>query len=462
VSLRRLVFGAALSAIAAAPLPAQNAAPSPARESAAQKDARMAWWRDARFGMFIHFGLYAVPAGTWNGQRVPGLGEWIMARAPIPVNEYAPLAKRFDPERFDADAWVRIAKDAGMRYIIITSKHHEGFALFDSKVSRYDVMDATPYRKDIIRALSSAAHRAGLKFGVYYSIMDWHHPDAQAPAYPDYNSRTFTNPNFSRYVETYMKPQLRELVTQYPEIDVLWFDGEWIADWSDAQGKSLYDWLRTMRPSLIINNRVGHSRQGMQGMSATSDAPGDFGTPEQQVPPQGLPGVDWETCMTINDTWGFQSFDDDWKDTKTLVRTLVDVASKGGNLLLNVGPTSRGEIPWQSVSRLREMGEWTRVNGESVYGSAASPFGLPAWGRYTAKPSAGKVYAHVFDWPKSHELVLTGVTARPSAVYLLADRKPLAVEQRADGLVVTLPPVPPSRIDAVLVLETGASTAPAR
>jgi alpha-L-fucosidase len=257
-----------------------------------------------------------------------------------------------------------------------------------------------------------------------------------------------------------MKPQLRELVTQYPEIDVLWFDGEWIADWSDAQGKSLYDWLRSMRPSLIINNRVGHSRQGMQGMSASSDAPGDFGTPEQQVPPQGLPGVDWETCMTINETWGFQSFDDDWKDTKTLVRTLVDVASKGGNLLLNVGPTSQGEIPWQSVSRLREMGEWTRANGESVYGSAASPFGLPAWGRYTAKASAGKVYAHVFDWPKSHELVLTGVTARPRAAYLLADRKPLEVEQRADEFVVKLPAVPPSRIDAVLVLETEA--APAR
>ena len=211
------------------------------------------------------------------------------------------------------------------------------------------------------RRSPSAARRAGLKFGVYYSIMDWHHPDAQAPAYPDYNSRTATNPNFGRYVETYMKPQLRELVTQYPEIDVLWFDGEWVADWSDAQGRTLYDWLRGIRPSLIINNRVGHSRQGMAGMSANKDAPGDFGTPEQRVPPEGLPGVDWETCMTLNDTWGFQSFDDGWKDTRTLVRTLIDVASKGGNFLLNVGPTAQGMIPSQSVSRLREMGDWLRV-----------------------------------------------------------------------------------------------------
>ena len=192
--------------------------------------------------------------------------------------------------QFDADAWVKTAKDAGMKYIIITSKHHDGFANFDSKVSTYDIVDATPYHRDAIKALASAAHRAGLRFGVYYSIMDWHHPDAQAGAYPDYNSGSFHSPNFARYVETYMKPQLRELVTQYPEIDVLWFDGEWVADWSDEQGQALYDWLHTMRPSLIINNRVGHSRQGMAGMSANKDAPGDFGTPEQQVPATGTAG----------------------------------------------------------------------------------------------------------------------------------------------------------------------------
>ena len=447
---RSLLLALLLTSAAANTLSAQVV-----RETAAQKDARMAWWRDARFGMFIHWGLYAVPAGTWKGERVGGLGEWIQERAKIPGDEYAPLTRQFDPAQFDADEWVRVAKDAGMKYIIITSKHHDGFAIFDSKVSNYDIVDATPYRRDAIRALATAARGAGLKFGVYYSIMDWHHPDAQAPAYPTYNSRTYKNPNFTRYVETYMKPQLRELVTQYPEIDVLWFDGEWIADWSDEQGRSLYDWLRGIRPGLIINNRVGHSRQGMSGMSANKDAPGDFGTPEQEVPPQGLPGVDWETCMTLNGTWGFQTFDDGWKDTRELVRTLVDVASKGGNFLLNVGPTAQGVIPWQSVSRLREMGDWIRVNGESVYGTSASPYGLPAWGRYTAKPSAGRVYAHVFDWPRDRKLVLTGIQAKPGAVYLLADRKPLAVEQTAGGWSVSLPAVKPSAIASVLVLETG-------
>ena len=451
VRFRTFVLALLLTSTTTARLVAQG----PVAESAAQKDARMAWWRDARFGMFIHWGLYAVPAGTWKGERVGGLGEWIQERAKIPGDEYAPLTRQFDPAQFDADEWVRVAKDAGMKYIIITSKHHDGFAIFDSKVSNYDIVDATPYRRDAIRALATAARGAGLKFGVYYSLMDWHHPDAQAPAYPTYNSRTYKNPNFTRYVETYMKPQLRELVTQYPEIDVLWFDGEWIADWSDEQGRSLYDWLRGIRPSLIVNNRVGHSRQGMSGMSANKDAPGDFGTPEQEVPPQGLPGVDWETCMTLNGTWGFQTFDDGWKDTRELVRTLVDVASKGGNFLLNVGPTAQGVIPWQSVSRLREMGDWIRVNGESVYGTSASPYGLPAWGRYTAKPSAGRVYAHVFDWPRDRKLVLTGIQAKPGAVYLLADRKPLAVEQTAGGWSVSLPAVKPSAIASVLVLETG-------
>jgi alpha-L-fucosidase len=451
VRIRSLVLALLLATTVGTRLAAQGAV----TETAAQKDARMKWWRDARFGMFIHWGLYAVPAGTWKGERVNGLGEWIMARAPIAGSEYAPLAKQFNPVKFDADAWVKVAKDAGMKYIIITSKHHDGFAIFDSKVSDYDIVDATPYHREAIKALASAARRAGLKFGVYYSIMDWHHPDAQAPAYPDYNSRTAKNPNFSRYVETYMKPQLRELVTQYPEIDVLWFDGEWISDWSDEQGKSLYAWLRGMKPSLIINNRVGHSRQGMAGMSANQDAPGDFGTPEQRVPPEGLPGVDWETCMTLNDTWGFQSFDDGWKDTRTLVRLLIDAASKGGNFLLNVGPTAQGLIPIQSVSRLGEMGDWMRANGESIYGTTASPYGLPAWGRYTADASKGRVYAHIFDWPKDHKLALTGVKEKPRSVFLLADRKPLAVEQTSDGWTVQLPAVKPSAISSVLVLETG-------
>ncbi|HEV8265764.1 MAG TPA: alpha-L-fucosidase [Gemmatimonadales bacterium] len=422
------------------------------QEPPAQRDARMAWWREARFGMFIHWGAYAVPAGTHNGERIPGIGEWIMSRARIPIPEYEHYVRRFNPVRFDADEWVRIAKDAGMKYIIITSKHHDGFAIFDSKASSYDIVDATPYKRDAIRALADAAHRAGLRFGVYYSIMDWHHPDAQGPNAPEYNSRTWSNPNFGRYVETYMKPQLQELLTQYPFIDVLWFDGEWVADWNDDLGRDVYRSLRAIRPGLIINNRVGKGRQGMRGFTREGFA-GDFGTPEQEVPPEGLPGVDWETCMTMNDTWGFKSYDDDWKDTRTLLRTLIDVNSKGGNFLLNVGPTAEGLIPAPIAWRLHEMGEWLRTNGEAVYGTTVSPYGMPAWGRYTAKPERGRIYAHVFDWPRDGRLELTGVTQPPRRASLLADGKPLTVEQAGASVVVRLPRVPPSTIASVVVLE---------
>ena len=449
MTTRSITTFALLALVSAAhPAPAQEAV----RESAVQRDARMAWWRDARFGMFIHWGAYAVAAGTHKGERIPGIGEWIMSHAHVPTPEYEEYVHRFNPTRFDADEWARIAKDAGMKYIIITSKHHDGFAIFDSKVSRYDIVDATPYKRDALKALAQAAHRAGLRFGVYYSIMDWHHPDAQGPNFPDYNSQTWRNPNFGRYVETYMKPQLKELLTQYPEIDVLWFDGEWVADWSDERGRDLYGYVRAIRPGLIVNNRVGHTRQGLIGLNKEGQIGlGDFGTPEQQVPPEGLPGVDWETCMTMNETWGFKSYDDDWKDTRTLVRTLIDVSSKGGNFLLNVGPTAQGVIPEAIAWRLHEMGQWLATNGEAIYGTTVSPYGMPAWGRYTAKP--GRVYAHVFDWPKNGRLPLTGMKAKALRAYLLADGQSLTVEQSDSGLVVQLPRVPPSTIAAVVVLQ---------
>jgi len=216
-------------------------------ETTAQRDARMAWWRDAQFGMFIHWGAYAVPAGTYNGERVGSIGEWIMNRGHIPIAEYEKFARAFNPVKYDADEWVRIAKDAGMKYIIITSKHHDGFSMYDSKVSNYDIVHASPYHRDAVKALADAAHRQGMKFGVYYSIMDWHHPDAQAPEAPAFASNKFSNPNFGRYVDNYMKPQLRELLTQYPNIDVLWFDGDWVADWNEDRGRDLYNYVRSIR-----------------------------------------------------------------------------------------------------------------------------------------------------------------------------------------------------------------------
>ncbi|HEY8485682.1 MAG TPA: alpha-L-fucosidase [Longimicrobiales bacterium] len=430
------------------------------REAPAQRDARMAWWREARFGMFIHWGPYAVPAGTYRGQRIAGIGEWIMQRAAIPIPEYEQFARQFNPTKFDAEEWVRLAKEAGMKYIIITSKHHDGFAIFDSKVSDYDIVDFTPFRRDPLKELAEAARRHGLKLGFYYSIMDWHHPDAQAPNYPNYNDGRKTNPNFKRYVEEYMKPQLRELLTNYGEVAVLWFDGEWIPDWTEEQGRDLYAFVRRLQPNILINNRVGKGRQGMQGLTKEGHI-GDFGTPEQEVPPQGLPGVDWESCMTMNDTWGYKSFDDNWKDTRTLIRILIDAASKGGNFLLNVGPTAEGVIPAPSVHRLREIGEWMKVNGEAIYGTSASPFAeQPSWGRFTRKP--GKLYAHVFDWPRDRRLEIPGgLREEVVRAYLLADekRESLPVERTETGVVVTLPAVPPSTIASVVVLETRPETA---
>ncbi len=415
------------------------------------KDERMDWWREARFGMFVHWGVYAVPAGTYKGERINGIGEWIMQHGHIPVEEYGKFAAGFDPIGFDADEWVRLAKNAGMKYIVITSKHHDGFCLWDSKVTDWDIMDATPFKRDILKELAAACRKHGVRLCFYHSIMDWHHPDAQAPFYPNYNDTNKSNPNFDRYVETYLKPQLAELLTNYGPIGVLWFDGEWIKDWTEPKGKDLYNYVRSLQPSIIINNRVGKGRKGMEGLSAGDEYAGDFGTPEQQVPPTGLPGVDWETCMTMNDTWGYKSYDEDWKSEQELIRTLVDVASKGGNFLLNVGPMPEGLIPRPSVQRLEAMGKWMAVNGESIHGTTASPLGRPAWGRCTARGS--RLYLHVFDWPQDGRLQVPSAGTVDRA-YLLADKKrtKLPVADDDDGVTISLPAQAPDAVDSVVVL----------
>ena len=419
------------------------------------KDKRMKWWRDARFGMFVHWGLYAVPAGQWEGKKIPGIGEWIMERADIPVAEYEPLAQQFNPARFNADEFVGIAKNAGMKYIVITSKHHDGFCLWDSEVTDYDIIDATPFKRDILKELSKACKKQGIKLCFYHSIMDWHHPDAQRPFYPDYNDSKKSNPNFARYVETYMKPQLKELITEYGPLGVLWFDGEWIKDWTEPQGKDLYNYVQALQPNILINNRVGKGRQGMEGLNKDDqEYAGDFGTPEQQIPATGLPGVDWESCMTMNDTWGYKSYDDNWKSSKDLLQKLVDIASKGGNFLLNVGPTAEGVIPDASVERLAAIGKWMKVNSESIYGTTASPLGKLPWGRCTAKP--GKLYLHVFDWPTNLRLEVPGLKNQVNKAYLLSDKKRTKLSVRRelkDKIAVRIPREAPDAVNTVVVLE---------
>ncbi|GIK18225.1 MAG: DUF1080 domain-containing protein [Leptolyngbya sp. PLA2] len=397
---------------------------------------RMDWWREARFGMFIHWGLYAIPAGVWNGREVPGVGEWIMYHGQISPKDYEPLAARFNPVKFDAREWARLAREAGMRYLVITSKHHDGFCLFDSAYTEYDVIDATPFKRDIMRELADACRAEGIRVGWYHSIMDWHHQDAGGERFPAYAD--------------VLRKQVVELLANYGPIDVMWFDGEWIPEWTVEHGVELERLCRAVSPSVIVNNRVGKRGAGMGDMTRTV---GDFATPEQTVPATGLPGLDWESCITMNDTWGFKTSDQNWKSAEELLRMVVDIASKGGNLLLNVGPTAEGLIPQPSVDRLHAVGAWLDRNGEAIYGTQASPFRRLPWGRCTRRGET--LYLHVFDWPGDGRLVIDGLRNRAGAAWFHADsrRRPLPVERDGERVVIHLPMEPSDQPVTVVVLQ---------
>ncbi len=411
-------------------------------ESQEDFDARMEWWRDDTFGMFIHWGPYAVPAGEYKGQKIDGIGEWIMERAEIPVEEYEEFARQFNPVRYDAEQWVKIAKDAGMKYIIITSKHHDGFGLWDSEVSDYDAVDFAPVQKDLLAELKEASDKHGIKLGFYYSIMDWHHPDAQAPHYPDYNTDEKSNPDFERYVENYLKPQVKELVEKYDPA-VLWFDGEWIPEWKHEHGVEMYTWLRQMKPDLIINNRVDVGRAGMQGMNkGDEDYVGDFGTPEQEIL-ESTSEFDWEACMTMNDTWGFKKQDDNWKSSENLIYNLADIAAKGGNYLLNVGPTAEGLIPDASVERLAKMGDWMDVNSEAIYNTERLQNNLRQGEsiRYTKKKGEPVYYGISLEEPGESINFSYLEPEEGSDIYLLGHNTPLEWSfEDGEGVTITLPP----------------------
>lgn len=428
----------------------QPAAPA----STTQGVDRLAWWREARFGLFIHWGLYAIPAGEWRGETTHA--EWIRHTARIPLAEYDRLRERFNPVRFDAEAWVRLAEEAGMRYIVITTKHHDGFCLFDSAWTDYDVM-STPFQRDIMKELSDACRRHGLKIAWYHSIMDWHHPDYLPRRDWEAADRPADGAVFGRYVE-YLQRQVEELLTRYGDVGVMWFDGEWEETWTHEHGRALYALCRRLQPDVIINNRVDKGRAGMAGLTTDARFAGDFGTPEQEVPATGLPGVDWESCLTMNRHWGYNQHDDDWKSTEQLIRTLVDIASKGGNLLLNVGPMSDGSFPPPSAPRLREIGAWMRVNGESIQGTTGSPFHTLSWGRCTQRPlddGQTRLYLHVFAWPSKGELVVPGLGNEARGAFLLSDpqRRALLVSRRQDGLAIQVPPQAPDQANSVVVVD---------
>ncbi|MFT3827173.1 MAG: alpha-L-fucosidase [Chitinophagaceae bacterium] len=429
-----------------------------------ERDKRMEWWREARLGMFIHWGVYAVPAGYYNGRPINRIGEWIMNRGKIPVAEYQQFAKQFNPVKYNAEEWVKMAKDAGMKYIVITAKHHDGFALFKSDASKWNMVDATPYGKDLLKPLAEACRKYGIKLGFYYShAQDWTNPggaaarkvasegwanpdsatiDAYTAAHSGHWDPAQTTASMAQYIDKVAVPQVRELLSNYGDVAVLWWDTP--TDMTDEFATKLQKEL-ARQPNIITNDRLKRP-----------NFPGDFKTPEQKIPKLSeLDGKDWETCMTMNGTWGFKKDDHNWKSTTTLVRNLLDIASKGGNYLINVGPKADGTFPEESVKLLKEMGVWMKTNGEAIYGSQKSPLATLDWGRCTKKERNGNtiLYLSVFDWPANSQLVVPGVSNSVVTARLLASGTSLTTTATKDGLVIKVPAQAPDTIATVIKLE---------
>jgi alpha-L-fucosidase len=424
-------------------LPQESFAADRGQRPDARKDPRLNWWREARFGMFIHWGLYALPAGIWQGKELPGIGEWIQQRARIPAAEYEKLAAQFNPVKFNAAEWVSLAKRAGQKYLVITSKHHDGFCLFKSRHTPYNMVDATSFGRDVIKELAEECARQGIRFGLYYSqTQDWHHPGGAMAKHADETQEEWekreAEKDFAGYIEDFVKPQVREILTNYGPICLIWFDTPMYI--KDEQSRGLLELVHQLQPDCLVCGRVGN-------------AMGDYASARDNAIPAEMVDLDWETPATINDTWGYKLNDHNWKSKEDLIHKLVDIASKGGNYLLNIGPTAEGVVPQPSVERLEAMGAWLAVNGESIYGTKAGPLQGLSWCRTTAKK--GKVYLHVFDWPRGGVIHLSGLPGTVWKAYLLADpqRVPLRAVQQGDETIIHAPSQAPDAVNTVIVLE---------
>jgi alpha-L-fucosidase len=352
--------------------------------------APLQWFQEARFGMFIHWGIYAIPAR----------GEWVKQQESIPEEKYQPFFETFDPIHYDPRVWARAAKQAGMQYVVMTAKHHDGFCLFDSKFTDYKATN-TPAGRDLVKEYVDAMRAEGLKVGFYYSLLDWHHPDYPISGdtihpyrnFPDYKDH---KGNLSAYAD-YVRNQVEELLTNYGKIDIIWFDFSYGEMRGEAwKATELVKMVRRLQPGILIDNRLGGNIKAVEPEIYA----GDFDSPEQIIPPHGVINeagkpIPWEACITLNDHWGYNAQDKNWKSAKTVVRTLVECVSKGGNLLLNVGPTAKGEIPTECLEILAEVGDWMHCNGTSIYGTGNAMLEKPEWGRWTRK--GDRLYAHILE-----------------------------------------------------------------
>jgi alpha-L-fucosidase len=433
-------------------------------QKALTRNERMKWWREARFGMFIHWGDYAQWAGSYKGIKVAKGGEWIMNRGKIPVAEYQAAAKSFNPVKYDADEWVRMAKDAGMKYIVITAKHHDGFAMFKSNASKWNIADATPYGKDVLKPLAEACKKYGIKLGFYYSqAQDWNNPggsvarkvasegwanpdsasiDAYTKAHTGHWDPYQTTATMSQYIDRVAVPQVKELLTNYGEVAVLWWDTP--TGMTDEYAEKLNNVLK-LQPNIITNDRLKRPNY-----------PGDTQTPEQKIPSLSeLDGKDWETCMTMNGTWGYKSYDTKWKTPETLIHNLCDIASKGGNYLLNVGPDPLGQFPQGSIDDLKAIGVWMKTNSEAIYATTASPLQALNWGRCTKKVQGDNtiLYLSVFNWPTDGKLTVPGLKNKVVSARLMADGKALTSVASADGVTINIPTQAPDAIASVIKIE---------
>ncbi|WP_258960810.1 alpha-L-fucosidase [Paenibacillus aquistagni] len=414
------------------------------KEEMRGQEERMKWWTDAKFGMFIHWGLYAIP----------GKGEWHMYGAKIPVKEYERLADEFEPQAFDAKTWVAIAKRAGMKYIVITAKHHDGFAMYDSKTEPFNMVQATPYRRDPLQELAQVCREEDIKLCFYYShVIDWHHPHSVHNAANNTWDYNMGEKHFPTYWNELVKPQIQELLTQYGDIGLIWFDTAGGLSYEDSI--DMMNHVRRLQPNCLMNSRVSHYK-GLGDYQSKGD---------NETPMYGEDTRLWETPMTLNETWGFSPRDQRWKTTDSLIRKLVNIVSKGGNLLLNVGPSPQGIIPEESVQRLEQIGDWLRRNADAIYGATASPFPYEMdWGAITMKEN--QLFLHIDNerWPKS-ALRINGILSKVKRAYWLADREqqPLSCQQScADsqdeqhtgaGLQIRLPKAPFDQTVTVVVLE---------